>query len=98
MRTRTARRQLERERQKLDEAKLKLASLEPGYRRDRPIEVSSASQIEPHVRGMVCPVCDVAYQVDEHRATAHGRVVRARCARCGRSPDIHFVLRSTLAS
>lgn len=98
MRSRTVRRQLERDQKKLEEAKLKLALLEPGYRSDRPLEVESASQIEPHVRGMVCPACDVGYQVVEHRATARGRTVRARCAQCGRSPEIHFVLRSPLAS
>lgn len=97
-RSRTARRQLARDQKKLDEAKLKLAHLGAGYRADRPIEVDSASQIEPHVRGMLCPVCDVGYQVEEHRAAAFGRVVRARCARCGRTPDLHFVLRHTLSS
>jgi hypothetical protein len=97
-RSRTVRRQLERERKKLDEAKLKLASLQPGYRADRPIEVESASQIEPHVRGIRCPVCDVGYQVVEHRATPGGRVVRARCAQCGRQPELHFVIRATLPS
>ena len=98
MRSRTVRRQLERDQKKLDEAKLKLALLEPGYRADAPIVVESASQIEPHARGMVCPICDVGYQVVEHRATSRDRVVRARCPRCGRTPELHFVIRSTLAS
>ena len=97
-RSRTVRRQLERDRKKLDEAKLKLAMLDPGYRAANPIAVESASVIEPHVRGMRCPVCDVGYRVVEHRATPEGRVVRAQCPQCGRSHDIHFILRENLSS
>lgn len=97
-RPRTVRRELERERKKLDEAKWKLALLQPGYRRDRPIAVDSASQIEPHVRGMTCPACDVGYRVLEHRASPEGRIVRAQCPQCGRTPEIHFVLRERLSS
>jgi predicted Zn finger-like uncharacterized protein len=97
-RARVQRRQLERERKKLVAAKWKLASFEPGYRADRPIAVESASQIEPHVRGMRCPGCDASYQVVEHLARSGARVVRAKCAQCGRSPEIHFVLRERLPS
>ena len=97
-RSRTVRRQLERDRKKLDEAKLKLAMLDPGYHTARPIAVDSASVIEPHVRGMQCPVCGVGYRVVEHRATPEGRIVRAQCPRCGRSHDIHFVLRENRSS
>jgi hypothetical protein len=97
-RPRTVRRQLDRDRKKLDEAKLKLASLEPGFRADRPIVVDSASVIEPHVRGMRCPVCDVGYHVNEHVATPEGRTVLARCPQCGRTPRIYFVLRPATLS
>lgn len=92
------RRQLDREKKKLDEARWKLASFEPGYRRERPIEVDSASQIEPHVRGMSCPSCGASFRVLEHRASPAGRVVRAQCPQCGRTPEIHFVLREALPS
>lgn len=98
MRTRTQKRLLEREQKKLDDAKWKLALLAEGYRAERPIVVESASQIEPHVRGMTCPTCDVSYQVTEHVATARERIVRARCAQCGRTPSLHFVLRSSTLS
>ena len=97
-RARTIRRELERERKKLEETRWKLALLEPGFRRDRPLVVESASQIEPHVRGMHCPTCDVGFRVLEHRATPEGRVVRAQCPQCGRAPEIRFVLRDSLAS
>jgi len=96
MGTRKARRLAERTQKKLEAAKWKLAALERGFRVDHPIVVDSASQIEPHIRGMRCPACDVALQVVEHLATRTGRVVKARCPQCGRSPDLHFVLRTSL--
>ena len=93
-RSRTVRRQAERDARKLADAKWKLTLLEPGFRPDKPIVVDSASVIEPHVRGMQCPVCDVGFQVVEHVATADGRVVKARCPQCGKTPSIHFTLRA----
>ena len=93
-RSRTVRRQAERDARKLADAKWKLMLLEPGFRPDKPIVVESASQIEPHVRGMQCPTCDVSFHVVEHAATAEGRVVMARCPQCGKAPSIHFVLRA----
>jgi predicted Zn finger-like uncharacterized protein len=93
-RSRTVRRQAERDARKLGDAKWKLALLEPGFRPDHPIVVESASQIEPHIRGMRCPVCDVGFQVVEHTAPPDGRLVKARCPQCGRTPTIHFVLRA----
>jgi len=92
-RSRTVRRQLEREQRKLDDARWKLASLEVGFHASRPIEVESASQIEPHVRGMRCPVCDVSFHVLEHVASPSGREVTARCPQCGRRPHLFFVIR-----
>ena len=93
-RSRTVRRQAERDARKLAEAKWKLMLLEPGFRQDKPLIVESASQIEPHVRGMQCPTCDVSFHVVELLATPEGRVVRARCPQCGKAPSIHFVLRA----
>jgi len=93
-RSRSVRRQAERDARKLADAQWKLTLLEPGFRADKPIVVESASVIEPHVRGMHCPVCDVSFQVVEHIATPEGRVVKARCPQCGKSPSVHFVLRA----
>jgi len=93
-RSRTVRRQAERDARKLADIKWKLTLLEPGFRPDKPIAVESSSQIEPHVRGIRCPVCDVGFHVVEHVATAEGRVVKARCPQCGKSPSVHFVLRA----
>ena len=97
-RSRTVRRQAERDARKLADAKWKLTLLEPGFRPERPLVVESASQIEPHVRGMRCPVCDVGYQVAEHVATPEGRVVQARCPQCGAKPTIHFTLRASMVN
>jgi predicted Zn finger-like uncharacterized protein len=91
-RSRTVRRQAERDARKLAEAKWKLMLLEPGFRPDKPLVVESSSQIEPHVRGLQCPTCDVSFHVVEHLATAEGRVVKARCPQCGKTPSIHFTL------
>ena len=65
---------------------------EPGFSPEKPIRVDSTSQIEPHVRGMQCPSCGVSLQVVEHLARPASRVVRTRCAQCGREPEIHFVI------
>ena|ERR1700690_307209 len=97
-RARTQKRQLERDRKKLDEAKIKLAAFEPGFTAEKPIAVDSASQIEPHVRGMSCPACGVGYQVREHVATKTERIVRACCPQCGRTPNLHFIIRSSLVN
>ncbi len=92
-RSRTVRRQLEREQRKLDDARWKLALLGEGFQVSRPIEVDSASQIEPHVRGMRCPVCDVSFHVLDHVARPSGRDVTARCPQCGRKPHLYFIIR-----
>lgn len=88
-RKRTARREAERAKKKLDEARLKLALLAEGFSAERPIRVVSASQIEPHVRNMTCPVDDIALNVLDHAAD---RVVTAECKQCGRRYEIHFTI------
>lgn len=88
-RKRTAKREAERSKKKLDEARLKLALLAEGYSSDKPIRVESASQIEPHARGMTCPVDDVAFHVLEHTAD---RVVTVECKQCGRRFRLHFTI------
>jgi hypothetical protein len=89
-RKRTARRAAERSARKIEDARLKLALLAEGFSADRPIAVDSASQIEPHARSMLCPVCEVAFQVLDHDAR---RVVRVQCKQCGRRFELHFGLR-----
>lgn len=88
-RKRTTKREAERAKKKLDDARLKLALLGEGYAADKPIRVVSASQIEPHARGMTCPVDDTAFHVVEHRAD---RVVTVECKQCGRRFRLHFAI------
>lgn len=99
-RARTLRRELERERSKLARTREALEALDFGGSPERPIEVESASQIEPHARAMHCPVCDDAYRVLDHEVAKGGalRVVTAQSPQCGRTTKIWFRLRLTLPS
>ena len=106
-RARTERREAERDAVKLAEARLKLAALEAGGSPERPIELSSASTVEPHAAGLGCAACGGPTRVQEHSAVtvadAGGtprslRVVRVRCTRCGVERDIYFRLGATLAN
>jgi hypothetical protein len=100
-RARTDRRTAERAAVKLAEARLKLAALEAGGSPDRPIEVTSASVVEPHAASLPCVACGQNTRVEEHVAITTPRplrVARVRCARCGTRRDIYFRLGSPLAS
>ncbi|HEY8429946.1 MAG TPA: hypothetical protein VIL20_16300 [Sandaracinaceae bacterium] len=85
-RARTKRRAMERALTKLEDAREKLALLEPGGAPERPIEVTSASVVEPHALGLGCARCAGTLRLEAHDAlaTEHGprRRVRARCTRC----------------
>ncbi len=84
---RTARRAQERAAVKLARGRERLATLEAGGDASRPVEVESASQIEPHALGFACLRCDGTNRLEEHAAlTVDGqplRVARLRCALCG---------------
>jgi hypothetical protein len=108
-RSRTERREAARDAVKLARARTKLASLEPGGAPDRPIEVSSASIIEPHASGMECVACAAsAVRVEEHVARTlpeegslpvrRLRVVTVRCPRCGARRDVFFRIGTVLPS
>lgn len=106
-RARTERREAERGAVKLAEARLKLAALEAGGSPERPIEVSSASIVEPHAAGLACAACGGTTRVEEHSAVtlpdASGtprslRIARVRCTRCGITRDIYFRLGTPLAN
>lgn len=105
-RSRTERREKEREAVKLARARVKLAELEPGGAPEHPIEVASAAVIEPHATSMPCAACGTtAVRVDEHEAlTLPGeperrlRIVRVRCAQCGFRRDVFFRIGTTLLS
>jgi hypothetical protein len=108
-RARTERREAARDAAKTAQARMKLAALEPGGAPDRPIEVTSASIIEPHASSMPCAACgNSGVRVDEHVAkTIEGkdgeparrlRVVHAVCPRCGTRREIYFRIGTALPS
>ncbi|MBX3188429.1 MAG: hypothetical protein KF819_15535 [Labilithrix sp.] len=103
-RARTERREAARDAAKLARARLKLAALEAGGGPDRPIEVTSASTIEPHAASLPCAACGASnVRVEEHVAiTAAGdrrlRVARVVCSRCGVRREIYFRIGTVLPS
>ncbi|MCK6531631.1 MAG: hypothetical protein L6Q84_01565 [Polyangiaceae bacterium] len=101
-RPRTARRERERASQKLGDAREKLARLEAGGAPERPLDVDSASVVEPRVRAEPCLRCGAGVRVDDHRAETIGgrrlRVVVAKCSQCGAPRTWYFRLASDLPS
>ena len=108
-RSRTERREAARDAAKLARARVKLAALEAGGAPDRPIEVASASIIEPHAASMACAACGAPnVRVEEHVAlTLPGdggeparrlRVVHVICPRCGTRREVYFRIGTVLPS
>ena len=67
-RERSKRREVMRDLEKLAATREKLAALEPGGGPERPLEVSSASQVEVRATGLACLRCDGALRLVEHRS------------------------------
>ncbi len=108
-RARTERREAARDAAKMARSRMKLAALEPGGASDRPIEVTSASIIEPHASSMPCAACGAqGLRVEEHIAvTLKGdgseperrlRVVHVTCQRCGTRREGFFRIGTDLPS
>jgi hypothetical protein len=99
---RAERRARERSAEKLADAREKLWRLETGGAAERPIEVASASVIEPRARAEACLRCGAAVRSVEHRAEVVAgrrlRVVTATCSHCGAARVWYFRLGSELAS
>ena len=95
-RGRTERREAERRLDKLTRDRRKLFGLEPGGRADNPIEVVSASVIEPHARALECPRCGPTMRLHEQTSSVvAGRVHRAvtlRCFQCGEERPVHYAI------
>ena len=91
---RAERRALARSAARLARGREKLASLEAGGSPERPIEVESASQIEPHALALTCLRCDGPNRLEEHAAESVDgerlRVVRMTCARCAARRAVWF--------
>jgi hypothetical protein len=94
--SRAERRAIERAREKLTRQREKLAALEPGGSAHRPIEIESASLVEPRSEAQPCLRCDGEMRNVEHRAetvgTARLRIARVRCIRCDHERTFHFRL------
>jgi hypothetical protein len=97
---RTQRRALMRENQKLARDRERLARLEPGGAPDRPIEVSTASVVEPTAESLPCPICEGRLRALEHTAEniegARLRVVHAQCTHCGVRRALYFHIGTAL--
>lgn len=88
------RRALEREVEKDAARRDKLATLLPGGAPERPIEVSTASLVEPTARGQRCVRCEGEVRVESHDARSIDgvplRVVTVACAACGHQRALYF--------
>jgi hypothetical protein len=80
----------------------RLARLEAGGAPERPIDVESPSQVEPHALGMPCLRCDGPNRLEDHAAVTvrdeRLRVARMTCARCRARREVWFRLVSHLPS
>jgi DNA-directed RNA polymerase subunit M/transcription elongation factor TFIIS len=98
-RRRTERRTQDRARAKLARDLERLFKLGAGGSPDRPIVISSPSEVEVQARGTPCPICQGELRVDEHRAETVGatrlRVAKVTCAACGAGREIYFQLRAS---
>jgi hypothetical protein len=91
---RAARRQADRDVQKLMRDRTRLAALEKGGAPDRPIQVASASEVEIAARGVPCIQCGGIVRVDEHLAETIGaerlRVAHVACPACGTKRSLYY--------
>lgn len=101
-RGRTDRRRLERDAKKLGDAREKLARLSEGGAPERPIDVESASVVEPRAAALGCARCGGEVRVLEHDAvtTSAGglRRVRARCKECNAVREVWLRIAERLLS
>jgi hypothetical protein len=80
----------------------RLARLSPGGAPGHPIVLASASQVEVHAEGMLCPVCQGEQRVEDHTAETIGgarlRVAAVFCKHCGFRRRVYFRLKSSRPS
>jgi hypothetical protein len=92
-RKRTTRRRIERELDKIGDAKEKLALLSPGGAPENAIEISTASIAESTAKSLGCARCDGELGELEHEAVRAPtgsivRRIRARCRKCGARREV----------
>jgi hypothetical protein len=92
--TRAARRQDDRDTQKRMRDRARLATLEKGGAPERPIQVSSASEVEIAARSAPCIQCGAIVHIDEHVAKTIGaerlRIAHVSCPVCGTKRAIYY--------
>lgn len=91
---RAARRQADRDTQKLMRDRTRLAVLEKGGAADRPFQVQSASEVEIAARATPCIQCGAIVRVDEHLAETVGaerlRIAKVSCPACGTKRSLYY--------
>ncbi len=101
-RPRTARRADARASAKLGDARERLARLEPGGAPERPVEVESASVVEPRALALGCARCGEALRLEAHDAVHSERGalrrVHGRCKSCGAERDVWLRIAARLPS
>ncbi len=97
------------ERREKDRAQLKLAKdleklwkVAPGGSPERPIAITSPSEVEVIAKSTRCPICQGELRMEEHAAETLGqvrlRVARVACVICRAPRGIYFQLRATTLS
>ena len=99
---RTERRTAARAAEKLARDRQRLARVEPGGTPQRPIQLESASQVEPHAMAMRCLRCDGPGRLEDHSAvTVKAEILRAvvlRCTYCGTKRELWFRIAPPLSN
>lgn len=97
-RARTERRKMDRDREKLADAREQLARISPGGSPERPLVVESASVVEPRALALGCARCGGELRLEDHAAVQGLRRVRARCRPCGAVREVWLRLEERLLS
>lgn len=91
---RAARRQTDRDVQKFMRDRTRLAALEKGGAPDRPIQVTSASEVEISARSIPCIQCGGIVRVEEHLAETIGterlRLAHVSCPACATKRTLYY--------
>lgn len=94
LRARTVARRLRIADEKLVRARHKLLDLEAGGSARRPVDVTTASLVEPNAKAVRCPRCDEPFELESHEAHSdeRGRLreARLRCRVCGDRRSVWF--------
>lgn len=93
-RSRTLRREQDRQAARLAQQRHRLFLLEPGGSAQRPAQVSSSSIVESKAQGFTCPQCGGSQNVEEHQVRniegVRLREVTLQCPRCAKTHSVWF--------